>query len=82
MDDKADLFNATLGSVIRGEAAYAGKSIAQLSRESGVEYVTLGRYLRGERDIPVTVLYRCALCLPTNVSALVGEAMRRMSDSE
>lgn len=74
----AERFNATLGAVIRAEATFQGKSMAQLSRETGIEYMTLGRYLRGQRDIPVTVLYRCALHLATTVEALVRQTMVKM----
>ena len=32
--------------------------MAQLSRDTGIEYVTLGRYLRGQRDMSISVVYR------------------------
>lgn len=74
----AQKFNATLGATIKSEAAYANKIIAQLSRETGIEYVTLGRYIRGERDIPVTALYRCSLHLNLTVDQLVRAALHRI----
>ncbi|MDU7718814.1 helix-turn-helix transcriptional regulator [Cutibacterium avidum] len=74
----AKRFNATLGAVIRAQASFEGKSIAQLSRDTGIEYVTLGRYLRGQRDMPVSVIYRCALHLAVSVESLVHEAGQKM----
>lgn len=70
-------FSAKLGAAIRAAAAFDGKTLRQLSNETGIEYVTLGRYIRGERDMPVSVLYRCALHLNTNVRALVEDVSRR-----
>ncbi|GAE68425.1 hypothetical protein JCM18909_1562 [Cutibacterium acnes JCM 18909] len=52
--------------------------MAQLSRDTGIEYVTLGRYLRGQRDMSISVVYRCALHWAVSVESLVHEAGQKM----
>jgi len=78
--DESQRFNTVVGRTIRAEASFSGISVAELSRRSGIEYVTLGRYLRGERAIPVPVLYRLAEAIGTTVGKLITEAMGRMED--
>jgi transcriptional regulator with XRE-family HTH domain len=43
---------------LRGEIAARGISKKKLAENAGMSYVTLNRYLRGERDIPADVLFR------------------------
>lgn len=75
--EEAVKFSKLMGASIRAAAAFEDKSMRQLSDETGIEYVTLGRYLRGERDMPITVLYRCSLHLNTSTLSLVEDAFRR-----
>jgi transcriptional regulator with XRE-family HTH domain len=79
---KADEFNRTLGAVMRAEASFHGFSAAALSRMTGIERVTLGRYLKGERDIPIPILYKVADALNVTVASLVEAAHRRVMTSD
>lgn len=72
----AEGFNTAVGAAIRAAAAFDGKSVRQLSRDTGIEYVTLGRYLKGIRDIPVPVLYRCCQHLNTDITTIINDAYR------
>jgi transcriptional regulator with XRE-family HTH domain len=77
----ADDFNKVVGATLRAEASFRGLSAAALSRATGIEYVTLGRYLKGERSIPLPVIYRVAESLNMSVGELIESAQGRM-DSE
>jgi transcriptional regulator with XRE-family HTH domain len=76
--EAAQRFTAMTGAAIKAAAAFDGKSIKQLSRETGVEYVTLGRYLNGKRDIPLSVVYRCCNHLSITMPGLFTDVYARM----
>ena len=59
------------------QASFEGKSVVQLSRDTGIEYVTLGRYLRVNETCDIRGL-PVALHLAVNVKSLVHEAGQKM----
>lgn len=76
--EEAELFNATVGGLLRAEATFNGLSVVKLSKMSGIERNTLSRYLTGERAIPVPILYRLAEVLGVKPEKIIIEATSRM----
>lgn len=66
-----------LGAEIRGELAAQGLEINDLVQRSGVERTSLWRYLRGDRPMPLDVLFSVAEALGMDASELVERAEKR-----
>ena len=62
---------------INAEIAGAGLNRAELARKIDVNYVQLGRYLKGEREIPMRVLYAIIEQLPIDEATLFRRARER-----
>lgn len=67
-----------LASAVRAEAAAKEVSRAELARMINVEKGVIYRYMRGEREFPLSILYEVAEALGTTVDDLASEAYRRM----
>jgi transcriptional regulator with XRE-family HTH domain len=70
-------FSAAVIAQLNAEIAGAGLKRAELARKLGMDYVTLGRYLKGEREIPVIVLYAIIDQLPIDEAGLFKLARER-----
>lgn len=79
--NEAERFNEIVGGLIRAEATFKGLSIVKLSTLSDIERNTLTRYLKGERAIPLPILYRLAEVLETKPERIIIEATRRMGEA-
>jgi transcriptional regulator with XRE-family HTH domain len=51
MDDETDSFASAVLTEIRAELAAKNLTVAEVAERIGVHYNTLGRYLKGERDM-------------------------------
>lgn len=61
MDTRAERFNRLVGAAIRSEIDLRkGCSVSSVSRATGIERTTLGRYLAGTRPVPVSVVQAVA----------------------
>jgi len=67
-----------LASAVRAEAAARDVSRAELARMISVEKGVMYRYMRGEREFPLSILYEVAEALGTTVDDIAREAYRRM----
>ncbi len=67
-----------LAASVRAETAARRISIAELARRVDVEKGVMYRYVRGEREFPLSILYGVAGALGTSVDNLAREAYRRM----
>lgn len=67
---------ARLMAVIRAEAGARNISIKALAREAEVSYPAMRRYLNGERPMSLSLLYRVADLLDSDVDDLVVESAR------
>lgn len=59
-----DSFSAAVIAQLNGEITAAGLNRAEIARALGVDYKQLGRYLKGEREIPVHILWAIIDLLP------------------
>lgn len=50
-------FSAAVIAQLNAEIAAAGLNMSAIAKDLGIDYSTLRRYLRNEREIPVIVLY-------------------------
>lgn len=67
MTEYGDLFNAAVAAELRAERGRTGTTLGRLVEETGVAQSTIQRYLKGKRDIPMTVL--ADMCRTFGVSA-------------
>ena len=77
-----DAFAKALGAQMRAEIAAAGLSARAVAHRAGMQPVVLGRYLNGERDMPVSVLARVlnAIEALAGVRALPNVVLRRAEE--
>lgn len=71
-------FAALIGAQVRGEAAARGMSISALARAIPVERVTFGRYVSGERPMPLHVLHAAAAEIGVPMELIIQRARERM----
>lgn len=75
--DTYESFSAAVIAQLNAELGAAGLSRAEVARNIGVDYKQLGRYLKGEREIPVKVLYAIVDELPIDEAKLFRRARER-----
>ncbi|MBN9198474.1 MAG: helix-turn-helix transcriptional regulator [Microbacterium ginsengisoli] len=51
-----------------------------LAAAAGIPAVTLRRYLKGERDAPLSVLFKIADALGVSAGGLLDDAMKHVKD--
>lgn len=75
----AESYNAIVGAQLRAEIAAAGMSVAEAARRSGIPRQTLIRYLDGQREIPVPILYRIGALVDVTPGSIIERAGDRYS---
>lgn len=70
-------FSSAVIAQLNAEITAAGMNRATLARQIGMDYGTLGRYLKDERDIPILVLYAIVDRLPIDEATLFTRARER-----
>jgi transcriptional regulator with XRE-family HTH domain len=73
-----DPYTVALAATLRAERARAGWTIEEMAERSGLNYETLRRVLRAERDISMDSLRRIANGLGVAPSSLMRDAESRM----
>ncbi|WP_391484759.1 helix-turn-helix domain-containing protein [Arthrobacter woluwensis] len=77
-----DTYMQAAASELRAAQGRAQRSDAALARLSGIPVVTLRRYLKGERDIPGSALFKLADALGTTPGALMDAAMKSLDSDD
>lgn len=72
--DQYETFSSAVIAELNGAIAAAGMNITSLAKKIGADYNTLRRYLSGEREIPVLVLYAIIDQLPIDEAELFRRA--------
>lgn len=70
-------WSAAVIAQLNAEIAGAGLKRSELARKIDINYVQLGRYLKGEREIPMTTLYSIVAQLPIDEETLFRRARER-----
>lgn len=73
-----DSFSAAVIAQLNAEISGAGLNRAELARTIGIEYKTLGRYLKNEREIPMHVLWAIIDQLDIDEATLLKLARERL----
>jgi transcriptional regulator with XRE-family HTH domain len=76
-DPQVDALTSALADTLTAERSAARLSRAQLAERSGVSEVAIGRYERGERDVPYKALTQLAAALGYKPSELMAAAESR-----
>jgi len=71
---------AAVAAQLRAEISAAQMTVADVVRLSGISRPSMDRYLKGDRDIPMTVLYRIASILRVQPSTILQRAEQRRRD--
>lgn len=77
-----DKYIDAAASELRAAQARARLTDTALSKRAGIPVVTLRRYLKGERDTPVSALFRMAIALDITPGRLLDDAMRTITDDQ
>lgn len=77
MDDYAIRFGAAVAAELRAERAAAGITIAALASDAGIPEVTLRRYLKNTRDLPLPALVALSFALGVNPAIILTRAQER-----
>lgn len=75
--EKYETFSAAVIAQLNAEISAAGLKMSELARRLDVDYGTLRRYLKNEREIPVVVLYAIIDQLPITEAQLFTLARAR-----
>lgn len=79
VDNRAqyETFSAAVLGELNGAITAAGMNVTSMAKRLGMDYNTLRRYLSGEREIPVLVLYAAIDQLPIDEAELFRRARAR-----
>lgn len=69
-----DKYIEAAAGALRAAQGRANMTDATLSERSGIPVVTLRRYLKGQRDTPVSALFKIAGALNVSAGALLDDA--------
>ncbi len=81
MSDTDNLVSLTLAE-LRGAIEARGWTIAQLASRLGIHPITLGRYLNGHRDMPVTIFLGACEAIEINPAIILNRAEERADDAK
>jgi len=81
MDSTVDAYNAAVGAQMKAEIYGAGLNIKTASGKTGINYRTLIRYIDGERNIPIPVVFQIADATGLDARTIVGRAQERLERS-
>lgn len=76
--DKDLAFTKAVADELHGEIARQRRNLREVAAAAGVPYVTVGRYMKGERGFPMPVYYALTEALGVNPADLMAAAVRRM----
>ncbi|MBB3158234.1 transcriptional regulator with XRE-family HTH domain [Microbacterium proteolyticum] len=76
-----DQYVAAASAELRAAQGRAKLSNVALAAKSGIPLPTLRRYLNGERDTPVSALFRIANALGVDAGRLLNDAADRVEDA-
>lgn len=82
MNTPAERFNAAVGRQVRAEISAAGSSVAAMARRIGIARSALDNYVKGERSIPVPIVYAVCDAVQIEPHVLVERAEQRFVDDE
>lgn len=71
-----------IAEVLRAERAIAGMTQAEMAERAGMTEQTVGRYLRGTRDIPLFALASMCKGLGLSMSAVIDQAEQRLAKKQ
>ena len=74
---REDDFLQAVSQQIRAETSAAGLSAAKVARSIGMDRTTLHRYYNGERDIPLSALFRIAEGIGIDPAIILDRAEQR-----
>ncbi|WP_268768733.1 MULTISPECIES: helix-turn-helix domain-containing protein [unclassified Microbacterium] len=75
-----DKYVEAAAAELRAAQARARMSDVALAAAAGIPAVTLRRYLKGERDAPLSVLFKIADALGVSAGGLLDDAMKHVKD--
>jgi Predicted transcriptional regulators len=82
METYGERIQAAIAAQVRAEIAALGWKQADLANKAGVPTSTLGRYLKGERDIPFPTFAEMAHALGLSPHELASRAQRRLDGND
>jgi hypothetical protein len=78
MDNHRNEVKPAVGAQMKAEIFGAGLNIKTASNKTGINYRTLIRYIDGERNIPVPVVYQIADAVGLDARTIVERAEERL----
>lgn len=75
--DRYESFSAAVIAQLNAEISAEGLKMSELARRLDIDYGTLRRYLKNEREIPTIVLYAIIDQLPVSEAQLFTRARAR-----
>lgn len=79
MDDYDDRFQAEVMAAIRAEIAAQQRTASSVADDAGLKAQSVLRYLKGERDMPVSVLIDIAKALDVSPVEIFATAETRLN---
>ncbi|WAC68867.1 helix-turn-helix domain-containing protein [Microbacterium sp. SL75] len=76
-----DQYVAAASAELRAAQGRANLNDVALAAKSGIPVATLRRYLKGDRDTPVSALFRIAKALGVDAGRLLDDAAERVQDA-
>lgn len=80
MNTYEEQLEAALNLQIKVELVERGMDQKDLAEAAGIERVTLNRYLKGHRSMPMNTVFRVAKALELSPSELIARADARISE--
>ncbi|TXK17187.1 helix-turn-helix domain-containing protein [Homoserinibacter sp. GY 40078] len=75
----AERFAQTVAAQVRAEIAAANTTVAGVARATGINRETLDRWVKGERALSITTLYRIASAVDVPPHVIVQRAEERFA---
>jgi transcriptional regulator with XRE-family HTH domain len=75
--DRYETYSAATIAALNGAIKADGLNVSKLAKRIGVDYNTLRRYLRSEREMPMIVLYAIVDQLTIDEAELFTQAQKR-----
>lgn len=76
-----DKYIEAAAGALRAAQARAKMTDTELAEKAGIPAVTLRRYLKGQRDTPVTAIFKIASALNISAGALLDDAAEHIEDN-
>ena len=75
-----DKYIEAAAGALRAAQGRAKMSDTELAERSGIPAVTLRRYLKGQRDTPVSAIFKIAAALNISAGALLDDAAEHVEN--